>query len=35
MMLVDPEFQAGGVDTGYVERLLERDIKFKETRKNG
>jgi acetyl-CoA carboxylase biotin carboxylase subunit len=35
MMLADPEFQAGGVDTGYVERLLERDTKFKETRKNG
>ena len=24
MLLADPEFQAGGVDTGFVERLLER-----------
>jgi len=23
-VLADPEFQAGGVDTGYVSRLLER-----------
>jgi biotin carboxylase len=24
-LLGDAEFQAGGVDTGYVARLLERD----------
>jgi acetyl-CoA carboxylase biotin carboxylase subunit len=23
-LLADPEFQAGGIDTGFVERLLER-----------
>jgi acetyl-CoA carboxylase, biotin carboxylase subunit len=33
-MLADPEFQAGGVDTGYVERLLNRP-QFAEVRKNG
>jgi acetyl-CoA carboxylase biotin carboxylase subunit len=30
MLLADPEFQAGGVDTGFVERLLERRQKFAE-----
>jgi acetyl-CoA carboxylase biotin carboxylase subunit len=29
-MLADPEFQAGGVDTGYVERLLDRRPKLAE-----
>ena len=24
-VLADPEFQAGGVDTGFLARLLERD----------
>jgi acetyl-CoA carboxylase, biotin carboxylase subunit len=33
-MLADPEFQAGGVDTGYVERLFNRP-QFAEVRKNG
>jgi acetyl-CoA carboxylase biotin carboxylase subunit len=30
MLLADPEFHAGGVDTGFVERLLERRQKFAE-----
>jgi acetyl-CoA carboxylase biotin carboxylase subunit len=29
-VLADPEFQAGGVDTGYVERLLDRRPKLAE-----
>jgi acetyl-CoA carboxylase, biotin carboxylase subunit len=33
MLLADPEFQAGGVDTGFVERLLERRQKFAEVRR--
>ena len=33
MLLADPEFQAGGVDTGYVERLLERRQNFAEVRR--
>jgi len=31
-LLADPEFHAGGVDTGFVERLLERRQKFAEVR---
>jgi len=30
MLLADPEFMAGGVDTGFVERLLKRREKFAE-----
>jgi acetyl-CoA carboxylase, biotin carboxylase subunit len=30
MLLADPEFHAGGVDTGFVERLLGRRQKFAE-----
>jgi acetyl-CoA carboxylase biotin carboxylase subunit len=30
MVLADPEFKSGGVDTGFVERLLERRQKFAE-----
>jgi hypothetical protein len=33
MLLADPEFQTGGVDTGFVERLLERRQKFAEVRR--
>jgi acetyl-CoA carboxylase biotin carboxylase subunit len=32
MLLADPEFSAGGVDTGFVERLLERGQHFAEVR---
>jgi len=32
MVLADPEFQAGGVDTGFVERLLARPQQFAEVR---
>jgi acetyl-CoA carboxylase biotin carboxylase subunit len=39
MMLADPEFQAGGIDTGFVERFLERFLKpgpaFIEVRGHG
>jgi acetyl-CoA carboxylase biotin carboxylase subunit len=33
MLLADPEFQAGGVDTGFVERRLEGRQKFAEVRR--
>ena len=32
MLLADPEFHAGGVDTNFAERLLERGRKFAEVR---
>ena len=32
-LLADPEFQAGGVDTGFVGRLLERRQEFAEVRR--
>jgi acetyl-CoA carboxylase biotin carboxylase subunit len=32
MLLAEPEFHAGGVDTGFVERLLEGRQKFAEVR---
>jgi acetyl-CoA carboxylase biotin carboxylase subunit len=32
MLLADPEFRAGGVDTGFVERLLESRQHFAEVR---
>ncbi len=32
MLLADPEFRAGGVDTGFVERLLEGRQQFAEVR---
>jgi acetyl-CoA carboxylase, biotin carboxylase subunit len=33
MLLADLQFQTGGVDTGFVERLLERRQKFAEVRR--
>jgi acetyl-CoA carboxylase biotin carboxylase subunit len=33
MLLADPEFHAGGVDTGFVERLLERGQPFAAVRR--
>jgi acetyl-CoA carboxylase biotin carboxylase subunit len=33
MLLANPEFQSGGVDTGFVERLLERRQQFAEVRR--
>jgi acetyl-CoA carboxylase, biotin carboxylase subunit len=33
MLLADPEFHAGGVDTGFAERLLERGQSFAEVRR--
>jgi acetyl-CoA carboxylase biotin carboxylase subunit len=33
MLLADPEFQAGGVDTGFVERLLEGRHPIAEVRR--
>jgi acetyl-CoA carboxylase biotin carboxylase subunit len=33
MLLANPEFHAGGVDTGFVERLLERRQEFDEVRR--
>jgi acetyl-CoA carboxylase biotin carboxylase subunit len=33
MLLADPEFQAGGVDTGFVERLLEGRHSIAEVRR--
>jgi acetyl-CoA carboxylase, biotin carboxylase subunit len=35
MMLADPEFQAGGIDTGFVERLLKRRLRFIEVLRHG
>jgi acetyl-CoA carboxylase biotin carboxylase subunit len=35
VLLADPEFQAGSVDTGYVERLLERRPRPPEAREHG
>ena len=35
MLLADPEFQAGAVDTGYVERLLARRQELTEVRRRG
>jgi acetyl-CoA carboxylase biotin carboxylase subunit len=34
-VLADPEFQAGGFDTGFVARLLERHTAMAEPRPNG
>jgi acetyl/propionyl-CoA carboxylase alpha subunit len=34
-VLADPEFQAGGFDTGFVERLLERRADTVERARNG
>lgn len=34
-VLADPEFQAGGFDTGFVARLLERRAAVTESRANG
>ncbi len=34
-LLADPEFQRGGVDTGYVARLLERSPQFAEASSHG
>jgi acetyl-CoA carboxylase biotin carboxylase subunit len=34
-LLADPEFQSGGVDTGYVERQLARDVRIAEARSCG
>ena len=34
-VLADPEFQAGGFDTGFVARLLERRTAIKESTRNG
>jgi acetyl-CoA carboxylase biotin carboxylase subunit len=35
ILLADPEFQAGGVDTGFVARLLERHATTTEFAHNG
>ncbi|HEY2677926.1 MAG TPA: acetyl-CoA carboxylase biotin carboxylase subunit [Steroidobacteraceae bacterium] len=35
LLLADPAFQAGSLDTGYVERLLERNPKLAEVREYG
>jgi acetyl-CoA carboxylase biotin carboxylase subunit len=34
-VLADPEFQAGGFDTGFVARLLERRTAMTESTRNG
>jgi biotin carboxylase len=35
IVLSDPEFQAGGFDTGFVTRLLERSPLTMERARNG